>query len=58
MASARAEAALEEARRRHNELLQEIGKAREALDQRADAEDSRWNKEKKKLEDNLRRARE
>ncbi len=56
-AIAAAEAALEEARRAHRTRVEEIEKARLALDRKAEAEEARWRKKKDQLENALRRAR-
>jgi hypothetical protein len=55
-AIAKAQAALESARARHNERKRQIESDREALDKKATAEDARWEAEKEKLERALRRA--
>lgn len=56
-AVAKAQAALEEANRAHEQRIDAIDAERAALEQRAQAEDERWNKQKEKLETALRRAR-
>jgi hypothetical protein len=56
-AVAAAEAALDKARREHEARTEEIETARAALDERADAEESRWAKQRTKLAEALRRAR-
>ena len=55
---AAAEAALDKARREHEAKAEEIEAARAALDERAGAEETRWDKQRKSLEQALRRARE
>ncbi|OPY96577.1 cell envelope biogenesis protein TolA [Bradyrhizobium sacchari] len=57
-AVAAAEAALDKARREHEARTEEIETARAALDERADVEESRWAKQRTKLVEALRRARE
>lgn len=57
-AVAAAEAALDEARREHEARAEKIEAERAALDERVEAEQARWDKQRKKLEDTLRRARE
>ncbi|PJG52458.1 cell envelope biogenesis protein TolA [Bradyrhizobium forestalis] len=57
-AVAAAEAALAKARREHEAKAEEIEAERAALDERAEAEQARWDKQRKKLEEALRRARE
>jgi colicin import membrane protein len=57
-AVAKAEAALEEAKRDHETKVEEIESERAALDRRSQAEDARWEKQKEKLETALRRARD
>ncbi|MBR1363922.1 cell envelope biogenesis protein TolA [Bradyrhizobium ottawaense] len=57
-AVALAEAALDKARREHDAKAQEIDADRAALDERAAAEEARWDKQRAKLEQALRRARE
>ncbi|WP_342730312.1 cell envelope biogenesis protein TolA [Bradyrhizobium sp. B117] len=57
-AVAAAEAALEEARRVHAARIEAIEAERAAIDERAEAEQTRWDKQRRKLEDALRRARE
>ncbi|MBR0961762.1 cell envelope biogenesis protein TolA [Bradyrhizobium japonicum] len=56
-AVAAAEAALDKARREHEAKAEEIEAERAALDERAEAEQARWDKQRKKLEEALRRAR-
>ena len=55
-AIAKAERALEQAEREHNTNVQKIETERDALDRRSQAENSRWEKQKEKLEAALRRA--
>ena len=57
-AVAAAEGALDEARRAHEAKTEEIETARAALDARAEAEQERWDKQRIKLQEALRRARE
>jgi hypothetical protein len=57
-AVAAAEAALDKARREHEARAEEIEAARAALDERAEAEQTRWDKQRMKLQEALRRARE
>jgi colicin import membrane protein len=57
-AVAKAETALEEAERDHETKVEAIGRDRAALDQRAQAEDARWEEQKEELEAALRRARD
>ncbi|MBV9251075.1 MAG: cell envelope biogenesis protein TolA [Alphaproteobacteria bacterium] len=57
-AIAKAETALEEARRTHETKIEEIEDARSALDRELQAEDARWQKQRAKLEAVLARARE
>lgn len=57
-AVAAAEAALEKARREHEARAEEIEAARAALDERAETEQTRWDKQRMKLQEALRRARE
>ncbi|MBB4257103.1 MULTISPECIES: cell envelope biogenesis protein TolA [unclassified Bradyrhizobium] len=57
-AVALAEAALDKARREHDAKAEEIDAERAALDERAAAEEARWDKQRAKLEQALRRARE
>ena len=57
-AVAAAEAALDKARREHEARAEEIEAARAALDDRTEAEQSRWDKQRMKLQEALRRARE
>jgi hypothetical protein len=53
----KAQAALDAARRKHNESASDIQAELEALEERARAEEARWEKEKARLEAALRRAR-
>lgn len=57
-AVATAQAALDRARREHEARSEEIEAERAALDARAEAEQGRWDKQRMKLEQALRRARE
>ncbi len=57
-AVAAAEAALDKARREHEAKAEEIEAARAALDERAEAEATRWDKQRMKLQEALRRARQ
>lgn len=57
-AVAAAEAALDRARRQHEAKAEEIDAERAALDERSEAEQARWDKQRIKLEQALRRARE
>ncbi|WP_407112461.1 cell envelope biogenesis protein TolA [Bradyrhizobium sp. LMG 9283] len=57
-AVAAAEAALDKARREHEARAEEIEAERAALDARAEAEQGRWDKQRIKLEQALRRVRE
>ena len=57
-AVAAAEAALEKARREHEAREEEIEAERAALDARAETEQDRWEKQRIKLQEALRRARE
>ncbi|QOZ09912.1 cell envelope biogenesis protein TolA [Bradyrhizobium sp. CCBAU 51765] len=57
-AVATAQAALDKARREHESRSEEIEAERAALDARAEAEQGRWDKQRTKLEQALRRARE
>lgn len=56
-AVAKAQAAIDEAKRAHEVRVDEIDTERAALEQRAQAEDERWKRQKEKLETALRRAR-
>jgi colicin import membrane protein len=55
-AKAKAEAALEKARQEHERRAEEISAAREAILRRETEEDERWEKLRKRLEDDLREA--
>ncbi|TCU74872.1 hypothetical protein EDE08_10387 [Bradyrhizobium sp. R2.2-H] len=57
-AVATAQAAFDKARREHEARAEEIEAERTALDERAEAEQDRWDKQRMKLEQALRRARE
>ncbi|MEY9884786.1 cell envelope biogenesis protein TolA [Bradyrhizobium sp. USDA 329] len=57
-AVATAQAALDRARREHEARTEEIEAEQAALDARAEAEQGRWDKQRMKLEQALRRARE
>jgi hypothetical protein len=57
-AVAKAEAAIDEARRDHDERASAIDTERASLEKRSEAEDERWEKQKEKLEAALRRARD
>ena len=57
-AVATAQAALDKARREHESRSEEIEAERAALDARAEAEQDRWDQQRMKLEQALRRARE
>ena len=57
-AIAKAQAALDEARRTHDTKTEEIAAARSALDRQAEAEENRWDKQRAKLQAALNRARE
>lgn len=57
-AVASAQAALDEARREHDARAEAIEAERVALDERAEAEQSRWDKQRMKLSEAVRRARE
>jgi colicin import membrane protein len=57
-AVASAQAALDEARRQHDARAEAIEAERAALDERAEAEATRWDKQRMKLAEALRRARE
>lgn len=57
-AVAAAEAALDQARRAHDAKAEEIEGERAALDERAEAEQARWDKQRAKLQEAVRRARE
>ena len=58
LAIAKAETALEQAKRLHETKIQEIEDARSALDRELQAEDARWQKQQASLEAVLVRARE
>ena len=55
---AKARSALDEPRREHEEKMGAIEAERAALDERAQAEETRWAKRREKLDAALRRARE
>jgi len=55
---AEAQAALDKARREHEENVNAIEAERAALDEREQAEETRWEKQKSKLDTALRRARQ
>jgi len=57
-AIAKAERALEEATRVHEAKIKDIDKDRADVDKRSQAEDTRWERQKEKLETALRRARD
>ncbi|WP_445221985.1 cell envelope biogenesis protein TolA [Bradyrhizobium sp. Pa8] len=57
-AVATAQAALDAARREHDAKAEAIEAERAALDERAEAEQGRWDKQRMKLQEALRRARE
>ncbi|MCP3373057.1 cell envelope biogenesis protein TolA [Bradyrhizobium cajani] len=57
-AVASAQAALDKARRAHEARAEEIETERTAIDERAEAEQARWDKQRMKLEEAVRRARE
>ena len=57
-AIAKAETALEKAKRDHETKVEEISRDRAALDGRSQEEDTRWEKQKEKLETSLRLARD
>jgi hypothetical protein len=56
-AVAKAQAAIEEAKRVHEQRAGEIESERAAVERRSQAEDERWKRQKEKLETALRRAR-
>jgi colicin import membrane protein len=56
--TAKAEAALEAARRAHDTKIEEIAAARCALDRQTEAEEKRWDEQRAKLQAALNRARE
>jgi colicin import membrane protein len=55
-AMSKAEAALEQGRHKHETVTAKIEADRAALDKRAEAEEARWNKKLKRLEEDLRKA--
>ena len=55
-AVSKAEETLDRARAKHEDTIAELEREREALDNRAAAEKERWDGERRKLEDALRRA--
>jgi|tagenome__1003787_1003787.scaffolds.fasta_scaffold20985076_6 colicin import membrane protein len=57
-AAAKAQAALDDAREEHEANATALEAERSAVEQRAQAEEARWEKQKKKLQDALRRARQ
>jgi hypothetical protein len=57
-ATAKAEAALKDGKRQHDERTATIEAERAALERKAQAEDARWSKERERLETALRRARD
>src|SRR2546423_13817144 len=56
-AVAKAQAAIEQAKRDHDKRARTIETDRAAIEKRSQAEDARWEKQKEKLETALRRAR-
>jgi hypothetical protein len=56
MAIAKAQAALEEAERTHEAKIEEIATARAALERRSEAEETRWDQQRAKLQEALDRA--
>jgi hypothetical protein len=52
----KAEAALEQGRHQHDTVTAKIEADRAALDRQANAEEARWNKKLKRLEEDLRKA--
>jgi colicin import membrane protein len=52
----KSEAALEQGRHEHERVTAKIEADRAALDGRVDAEEARWNKKLKRLEEDLRKA--
>jgi hypothetical protein len=54
----KAQAAFDEAERKHDERMAAVETERDALEKRSQAEDARWAKEKEKLQSALRRARD
>jgi len=57
-AIAKAQGAIEKAKREHDSRAAAIGAERDALEKRSQAEDARWEKQREKLEITLRRARD
>jgi colicin import membrane protein len=57
-AVAKAQAAIEEAKREHDKRASTIEAQRGAIDKQSQAEDARWQKQKEKLDTALRRARD
>ncbi|MGX4805102.1 cell envelope biogenesis protein TolA [Bradyrhizobium guangdongense] len=57
-AVAAAQAALDKARQEHQARLDEIEAERAALDEQAGVEEARWDKQRRKLEEAMRRARD
>jgi colicin import membrane protein len=57
-AVAKVQAAIEEARRDHDKRASIIEEQRAAIDKHSQAEDARWEKQKEKLDTDLRRARD
>ena len=55
-AIANAQSALEKSRKKHGQAMATIEGQRKALEQRSEAEISRWERERRKLEDALRKA--
>lgn len=55
-AVAKAEAVFNDAKRKHEAAIKHIEKERAALDERAQVERARWEKQKKSLEEDLRKA--
>jgi hypothetical protein len=55
-AMSKAEAALEQGRHQHDTVTAKIEADRAALDRQANAEEARWNKKLKRLEEDLRKA--
>ncbi|WP_439356840.1 cell envelope biogenesis protein TolA [Bradyrhizobium sp. DASA03007] len=53
-----AQATLDKAKREHEARAEEIEAERTAIDERAEAEQGRWDKQRRKLEEAVRRARE
>ena len=54
---AKAKAAIEEAKRDHEQIVREIQRQRAALDKCSQLEEARWEKQKEKLDRTLNRAR-